>query len=584
MSRQAVLAMSIIVSLLVHAAVIVASPRVTLLRTPQVPRSVLETFHVRLTDDLPIPENIPDRDSDTSLLSRPSSIEELMSRLPESQDDLEQSFDREIQMPDMNQRLGADPVQREYEFLQNPETLKRVDAKIIEISQETAREEIQIARRLVAPSSTRILGEGEFPTLRGPREEGVEEILTLPPMPQSLPGGGGLAVAEDPGGKPPREEGVLDVQDDRPEKELPQLDIERVVARAPVVEEITRESPYEFIDDLVDIKLDTYLPPSGEEGFFRVQIVPKKESQIETLPQSVTFVVDASNSIQQRKLDETVKGLKAAIAKLRPEDRFNVVVFRDTPTEFQVDPVPATPEAKAAVSTFLQGIQSRGETDVYNGIRPVVLEKPPEGTPGVVVVITDGRPTAGIRDGRTIINSLTQENELNNSILAFGGGNTVNRYMLELLAYRNKGESYVAPRIEDISSYLPAFFDQFSEPVLTDCRANYVRIDEEGVFPKNLPDFYRGKAVTVYGRFDPRTDKKFAMRLTGLAGAQKKEVVFTADFQKAVSGDGELARQWAFQRIYYLIGEICRVGETPELLGELRELSRQYRIRTSYDE
>jgi hypothetical protein len=104
------------------------------------------------------------------------------------------------------------------------------------------------------------------------------------------------------------------------------------------------------------------------------------------------------------------------------------------------------------------------------------------------------------------------------------------------------------------------------------------------VFPKEIPDFYRGRAVTVYGRFDPEKDKDFSMRLTGAAGNRRKELVFRADLSKASSGDKQIARNWAFQKIYYLIGEICRVGEKPELLDEVRRLSGEYGIKTSYSE
>ena len=103
------------------------------------------------------------------------------------------------------------------------------------------------------------------------------------------------------------------------------------------------------------------------------------------------------------------------------------------------------------------------------------------------------------------------------------------------------------------------------------------------VYPKVIPDFFRGRVVTVYGRFDPAKDKEFSMRLSGLAGARKKEVIFRADLRKAGAGDENVARNWAFDKIYHLIGEMCRVGEKPELLNEVRELSRKYKIKTSYD-
>ncbi len=102
----------------------------------------------------------------------------------------------------------------------------------------------------------------------------------------------------------------------------------------------------------------------------------------------------------------------------------------------------------------------------------------------VVLVISDGRPTAGVRDGRTIINALTSENQLRNAIFAFGGGKTANRPLLDLLAYRNKGEAYISPSTDRINTDLPGFFDRVSDPILVDCNARFGRIDEKSVFPQ----------------------------------------------------------------------------------------------------
>ena len=207
-----------------------------------------------------------------------------------------------------------------------------------------------------------------------------------------------------------------------------------------------------------------------------------------------------------------------------------------------------------------------------------------DGEPSVVFVMTDGRPTAGVKDGRTIINALTDENRGRHTVYAYGGGRTVNRYLLDLLAYRNKGESYVTPEIDQIDAELPSFFARISEPILVDLEADYGRIDENDVFPKKVPDFYRGRVVTVYGRYQPEKDKEFSVRLTGRAGDKKKELVFRTNLSKAGAGDASIAQRWAFERIYWLIGEICRVGETPDLLQELRDLSAKYNISTSYSE
>jgi len=160
----------------------------------------------------------------------------------------------------------------------------------------------------------------------------------------------------------------------------------------------------------------------------------------------------------------------------------------------------------------------------------------------------------------------------------------VNRYLLDLLAYRNRGESQIIDDIAEIDSKFPQFFTRFDEPILVNCDVDYGNLETGGVFPRDIPDFYRGQAVTVYGQFDPSQNDEFAVRLTGRAGPDEKEVIFRANLDDAESGDASIARWWAHGKIYHLIGEICRIGETPELTAELKALSDRYNIDTTYSD
>lgn len=578
-SRRSLLALSVVVSLLLHAGLLAVAPLVTIQSVSPIPQRVPQRFQVRIRNEPPPPEvEISDESKATS---GPGSIEDLLRQESEAFDTVESLLQQTVEIPQLADRLASELVERDHYLEPDPAILREVDARIIEISQQTARQDIEIARRLVSPSSNRMLGENEFPALRGAGDLG-EAPIVVGSLPSRSTLGDGVPMRSAPAGQesvaPPFEP---DVNLPAREALAPLAAVERRLA--PVVADIKQETPFEFMDDLLDVKVSTYFPPQEKAGFFRVEISPKQESAIPALPKDVAFVIDASNSIVQHKLDQTARATRDMIDTLRPEDRFNIVVFRDNPGLFKPEPVSATPEAKAEAAAFLSSLESKGGTNVYNAIRPVVQTPPRSGVPGIVVVMSDGRPTAGVKDARTIINGLTAENVLGNTIFAYGGGSTVNQYLLDLLAYRNKGESRVVPTIEAIRSDLPAFFTQLSDPLLVELDADFGSIDKTEIFPRSIPDFYRKKAVTVYGRFDPERDREFFMRLTGAALANKKEVIFKTDLQKAATGDDQIARNWAFQKIYYLIGEICRVGETPELLGELRDLSRKYNIRTSYD-
>lgn len=598
-SRKGLLVLSVLISLLMHAVFLWAvAPNVKVMQSYQVPEDVLRTFQIKLIDDPMEAPSSPGDGGSLSLASRPGAIEDMMTR-EEILQSLDSFLDEPVAVPQMAERATSESLPREHEIETDPQLADRLDAKILEISESVARDDIQITRRLVRPSPVRVLGEGELPTLRSEGDAGLDEMLLLDPLSPRLAGelagppgegGAGTGITAPPASEPelPAE---LEAADGSglnnalmaTATKLPELPVEPMMARVPIEQEIRQETRFDFMDELVDMHVDTFLPPGQDYGYFRLRILPKKGGNIEVLPKDVTFVIDASNSILQRKLDATAQGVQRIIDMLRPQDRFNVIVFRDSPAPFQEDLVYATEEAKAAARAYLASLQSRGETDVYKAMQPVLTQTPRAGVPSIVVVLSDGRPTTGIRDGRDIINGLTNENNDRNTIFAFGGGRTVNQPLLDLLSYRNKGEARVVDDIALIDRALPEFFDQLNDPLLVDLNADFGRINDSEVYPKDVPDFYMGKAVTIYGRFNPDQDSEFAIRLTGRAADRKKEIVFPADLQSASTGNNEIARGWALSKIYHIISEMAAQGEKPELLAELRSLSRQYGISTSYD-
>ncbi|NUM53970.1 MAG: VWA domain-containing protein [Candidatus Hydrogenedentes bacterium] len=591
LSRNAVLAGSVALSLLVHVGLLAASPSVSFLGRGMPEGLRPDTMRVRLLDESELMHlDAAPGAPGTGLATRPGSVIDLLQDALAPIDQTDTALSQTIDVPNLDQRVAQDKLASLEPAIPTDVIQRQLDAKIIEISEDAARRDVQVERRLVAPSSTRILPEDAHPVIRGLSGLATDDALMIDPL--ALGGGSAKPGAESGPGdqpmdepdplKPSRESPLADLSEDVL-RALPELPMEKVVARAPVVNEIVRNKRFDFMDDTVTMQLETFVPANEREGYFRLQIVPKEGESLPILPKDVTFAIDASSSIIQRKLDQAARGVQRSIQNLREDDRFNVVVFRDTPTLFQPDLIPATAQNKNAAAQFLKGLESRGKTDVYEGIRPVINQTPRAGVPGIVFVVSDGKPTTGILDGRTLINSLTDQNNSKYSIYAFSGGNTVNQHLLDLLAYRNKGECDVVPQIDDMNRKLPDFFSRLSDPILVDCAADYGRINDAGVFPRQIPDFYKGQVVTVYGRFDPKRDREFAMRLTGLAGDRKKEVVFKADLTKAAKGNENIARNWAFRKIYHLIGEATRTGETPELLGQIRGLAQQYGIRTSYD-
>ena len=479
-------------------------------------------------------------------------------------------YAREELASELRDRAARDRLLRDHATEPADTVLEAIDLEVVAIHKRLLAEEIDVSRRLIPEKERIVVPMDVMPTVSGP-------------------GGGGLGVA----GRLPAAPAVVRTEIARvaepteivrrgEERRLPPIGgelIETPTGVLPLRENRELAQKYASLDDVLEVRLATYEPPD-EEGYFLIRISPKRGGQIETMPKEVIFVIDASKSIQEAKLDQSKAGLQSCLAQLNESDLFNIIAFKESPTVFRSTSVRPTAGNIRAARVFVKGLKPSGETDVYSAIAPLVRITKPETHPYNIFLISDGKPTSGMVDSRAIINNLTRDNELRASIFTFGGGSEVNVYLLDLLSYLNKGRTYVADRVYSIDNEMPKFCDTIGTPILIDLRANYANIAESEIYPKVLPDFYMDSEILVSGRYSG-TDV-FSMRLSGAVNGQKKELVFRKEFAEAEKGGSEIARRWAFTKIYKLIADMCQRGPEPELVEQVRSLSERYGIATAY--
>lgn len=598
LGRRTLLFLSVIIAVAIHAFFYWLAPRITLGRTFETPiQQKVKEFHFHLREELPPPP--PEVETGKGkgkgkgaaatkgLSTRPGSVRDLLKREAETLKP-EDAGGGTTEVANLADRAGAEHGAVRPDLAPNPDSLHRADAKIIEIAREDARGGLDIARRVVRPSAERFFPEQEYPALRSTLGDAPEPLVRF-----EAPGEGLLAKSVAQGVTPEALPGGADTDGgtgallDAAKEEPETLPLPAEITRAPVEVEKQRavkETPFQFLDDLVDIQLETYRAPGEDAGYFRVRVKLREGSKPPTAPKDVVFLIDASSSVQQRKLDAAVAGVRDCLNALRSEDRFNIAVFRDTVQAFQSAPVAASADNLESARTFLKKVPSRGETDVYKALSSVIGDATTLGRASQLIVLSDGRPTMGLRDAREIINNVTAANINHHSIYAYAGGNAIDRYLLELLAYRNRGAAAFAEKIEDMKGGLPKFYAAYAGPVLVNVEADYGGLDTKAIFPRDLPDLSAAHPYEVYGRFVPARDKDFVMRLSGRSGSRAKDLVFKLRLDDAAKGAQDIAAGWAFQKSYALIAEIAERGDTPELLSELRALGRKYNIRTVYSE
>jgi hypothetical protein len=337
---------------------------------------------------------------------------------------------------------------------------------------------------------------------------------------------------------------------------------------------------YGSLDDLLDIAVYTYEHPPTGEKYYMIKIFAKKGGPaFEPLAKEVIFTVDASLSISPERLEEFKEGIHYCLKNLNKDDLFNIVVFRDTPEFFSKLSVAPDPVTIKEALRYVSAMTSNRRTDVYVPFQKIV-GLPLLRRPSNVLLISDGRPTHGIVDARELINSIARTNKKVRPIFVYSGGAKVNRYILDFIAYQNRGWSEYVRSTFEIDDGLARFYDKIRDPLFLDLRYRLNGLNEGEAFPKSLPDFYRGAEFVLYGTY--ADEDQFAMQLLGDVKGQTKELIFARSLREAERGGPEIMQGYAFNKIYYLINRLTEEGTNQALLNEIHSLSRRYGITTPY--
>jgi hypothetical protein len=312
------------------------------------------------------------------------------------------------------------------------------------------------------------------------------------------------------------------------------------------------------IDSLMDVSLFKYTEPDGK-GFFRIDITPRKRiSTLKPFTKDVVFCIDSSGSISQEKLDEFREGLLKSIKKMNPEDRLEIISFKHKAFPLFGELKSPSPENIKLADEFLSKLKRSGSTNIYAAVEPFVNEKfKTQDRPLLIFLASDGNVNTGeVFDSRTLVNALSNKNHDNASIFTFGSGRDKNSFLLDLLAYRNRGESFSAQEVGSGRDALDNFIEDVSSIVGMDLDYQVSGSLAEFSFPKKLPHLYSNHTLSVYGKFTPET-KELGLRITGVdSQGKKQELIFAGNLDDAMEADEQLPKKWAIQYIYNLYSRL----------------------------
>lgn len=342
--------------------------------------------------------------------------------------------------------------------------------------------------------------------------------------------------------------------------------------------EVTELKP---VEQMLAIEVRTWQPPDEPDaGYFELRVRREGETLLSVLPKDVLLIQDCSESMTQAKLNACKEGLQRWIAQFDPADRFDLLSFRDTTERLFGAWTPLTTVNRSIAAGYIERLVARGRTDVYASLEQVLALEKESSRPVIAVLVTDGRPTMGMVDSSDIIEAFTRASAGSVSMFCVGGGARVNRFLLDLLGYKNRGDALVVEDSRNIPDAVQELARQVSRPVLTDLTYRFSGIPDEDIFPRTLTHLYLDRPLVVYGRY-PAGTPRVVFQIVGQARGQRADLVFEWDWTQVQPGDESLRTTWAWQRIYHLIGEHVR-KPSQQTLNEIHALANRYGLIVPY--
>lgn len=323
-----------------------------------------------------------------------------------------------------------------------------------------------------------------------------------------------------------------------------------------------------------------------KDGYFLLIISPKDDwSEQEYASKDIVFVLDTSGSMaEEGKMEKARAALLYGIRILRPKDRFNVIAFAGEERLMESGLIAADDEGRKRGEAFVQALRPVGGTNINEALLASMRQFRPGDRPRMIVFMTDGLPTAGETNMTRIVENARQARIPGLRLFTFGVGYNVNTTLLDKLAADNGGVAdYVEPK-EDLEAKVSNFFAKVNNPVLTDLRLDMAGVETDLMYPRTLPDVFKGSQVTLIGRYRNAIDMDYVrLQLNGKSGGLNKNFIYNNQrYPLREDANDFLPRLWATRRVGWLMEQVRSNGEQAELRDEIVDLGTRYGIVTPY--
>uniref|UniRef100_A0A2I3HL27 Inter-alpha-trypsin inhibitor heavy chain 4 n=1 Tax=Nomascus leucogenys TaxID=61853 RepID=A0A2I3HL27_NOMLE len=314
-----------------------------------------------------------------------------------------------------------------------------------------------------------------------------------------------------------------------------------------------------------------------ENGYFVHYFAPEG---LTAMPKNVVFVIDKSGSMSGRKIQQTREALIKILDDLSPRDQFNLIVFSTEAIQWRPSLVPASAENVNKARSFAAGIQALGGTNINDAMLMAVQlldssnqeERLPDGSVSLIILLTDGDPTVGETNPRSIQKNVREAVSGRYSLFCLGFGFDVSYAFLEKLALDNGGLARRIHEDSDSALQLQDFYQEVANPLLTAVTFEYPSNAVEEVTQNNFRLLFKGSEMVVAGKLQDQGPDVLTATVSGKLPTQN--ITFQtessvaeqeADFQSPkYIFHNFMERLWAYLTIQQLLEQTVSASDADQ--------------------
>ena len=290
------------------------------------------------------------------------------------------------------------------------------------------------------------------------------------------------------------------------------------------------------------IDLVTYRPDPTKKGTFMLVFTPGDELSEVNRGKDWVFVLDISGSMQG-KFASLVEGVRRSLTRMRPNDRFRIILFNDGARELTNGYINATSEGVQHYLSKLDQVRPDNGTNLYAGLAEGLNSLDADRPTGIILV-TDGVANVGETRKESFFKLLDKRDV---RLFTFVMGNSANTPLLEPLARRSGGFSLSVSNADDIIGRVMLASQRLTHNAFHDIDVDIEGVKVTDMSPEAIGSLYRGQQLILMGHYWQHGQAK--VELNAKLSGQPKSFSTLIEFPETSTLNPELERLWAYAKI-----------------------------------